>query len=413
MNPVFVVGVYLLIGFLGGYFARRIKFPTITGYIVVGVLFSLLHIIPKEVMDQSLSILVEIALGIIGYLVGGKLSFDLLKRFGRQIILITISQLMGSWILVTLILTFLGPLLFQKSLSYQHFFQHYFPMALIIGAISCATAPAAIVSIIREYRAKGPLTHTLLSVVALDDALCIIAYAIGLNIADMMVNDTGELTHIFAMLLQPMVEISYALLLGFVLGMAVILVSRLTEEKSRTLVIVMGFILINIGIARVYDISNILANMTMGFVVTNFIKHNRNVFEVIDDVADVVFAMFFTLAGAFFDIEVINYAGILSIVIVLSRCIGKYFGARFGAVLSGATLQIKRYLGFGLCPKAGVTVGLIVLAREHAAFAGIENIVLSAVLTSVILNELIAPPLTKYALIKAGEAYQGIQENRS
>jgi Kef-type K+ transport system membrane component KefB len=133
-------------------------------------------------------------------------------------------------------------------------------------------------------------------------------------------------------------------------------------------------------------------------------KNNENMFGVIDDIEDVIFAMFFTLAGAHFDLEVMEVAGMLSLLIVVGRCFGKFVGARIGASISRAPVAIKKYLGFGLLPKAGVTVGLAILAKQHPAFSVIGSIMVSAILASVIINELIAPPLTKYAIFKTGEA---------
>lgn len=204
-------------------------------------------------------------------------------------------------------------------------------------------------------------------------------------------------------------EIGGAIFLGTVLGFGMIYLTRFADTKKRLSVIVLGMILLCVGTAKALNISSILANMIMGFVVTNRIKPNENAFEVIDDIDDVIFAMFFTLAGANFDLGVIKSAGILSLLIVVGRCSGKYVGARIGATISHAPSVIKKYLGFGLLPKAGVTVGLALLAKQYLTSSGMGNIMLSAILTSVIINELIAPPLTKYALVKAGETPEGVK----
>ncbi len=183
---------------------------------------------------------------------------------------------------------------------------------------------------------------------------------------------------------------------------------RFADTKKRLSVIVLGIILLCVGAAKILNISSILANMIMGFVVTNRIRPNENTFEVIDEIDEIIFAMFFTLAGAHFDLGVMKEAGILSLLIVAGRSSGKYIGARIGATVSRSTTMIRKYLGFGLFPKAGVTVGLALLAKQHLSFSGssLGNIMISAILASVIINELIAPPLTKYALIKSGETAQ-------
>jgi NhaP-type Na+/H+ or K+/H+ antiporter len=387
--------------FLAVYRQLKIVFKT-NEYIIIGMGLSVFNVIPKELTNGELSVIVEISLGIIGYLVGGSLNLGILKRFGKQIVVITCSQLMGAWILVTVLMAFLTPFIIKLTIPNPNFYQTYLPPAIVIGAISCATAPAATIAIIREYKASGPLTSTLLAVIAIDDALCIIAYALGLSIAEVLT--IGSLSNI--PWLQVIMVPALAILLGTVLGFGMTYLIRFADTKKRLSVIVLGIILLCVGMAKILNISSILANMVMGFVVTNRIRPNENAFEVIDEIDEMIFAMFFTLAGAHFDLGVMKEAGLLSLLIVIGRCSGKYIGARIGATVSHAPTVIKKYLGFGLFPKAGVTVGLALLAKQHLTFSGtdIGNIMISAILASVVLNELIAPPLTKYALIKSGEA---------
>lgn len=406
MNSILAVGLLLVIGFFGGIIARKLKFPTISGYIIIGMGLSVFNIIPKELTNGDLSVIVEISLGIIGYLVGGTLNFGILKRFGKQIMVITSSQLMGAWILVTVLMAFLAPFILKLTIPNPNFYQTYLPPAIVIGAISSATAPAATLAIIREYKASGPLTSTLLAVIAIDDALSIIAYTLGLSVAGALT--VGSFSNIswLQIIMVPALDIGGAILLGTLLGFGMIYLIRFADTKKRLSVIVLGTILLGVGIAKTLNISSILASMSMGLVVTNRTRPNENAFEVIDEIDEIVFAMFFTLAGAHFDLGVMKEAGILSLLIVAGRCSGKYIGARIGATISHAPTVIKKYLGFGLFPKAGVTVGLALLAKQHPVFSGtsIGNIMISAILASVIINELIAPPLTKYALIKSGEA---------
>ena len=405
MSLMLAVGLLLVIGFFGGILARKIKLPTISGYIIIGMFLSLFQIIPRSLIDGNLNIIVEISLGIIGYLVGGTLNYDMLKRFGKQIVIITSTQLMGAWIFVTVIVAFLTPFLLKIPNSQSNYFYSLLPSAVIIGAISCATAPAATIAIVREYKASGPFTNTLLAVIALDDGLCVIAFALGLNIAQIIAGGIESLNYIFwfKAFMVPFLNICGSALLGTVLGFAIVYLIRYADSKKRLLVLIGGIIMLCIGLAKMLQISNILANMIMGFVVTNRIKPNEDALEVIDDIDEVIFAVFFTLAGAHFDLGVIKEAGILSILIIFGRCSGKYIGARIGAMISNSSTVIKKYLGLGLMPKAGVTVGLALLAKQYFDSSAMGNIMLSAILTSVIINELIAPPLTKYALIKAGE----------
>jgi len=299
---------------------------------------------------------------------------------------------------VTLLLAFLSP--FILTIPNATFSQTYFPMAFIIGAISCATAPAAIIAIINGYRAKGPLTTTLLAVVALDDAIAVIAFAIALGICQPLVIGAAGIS-LYQVLGVPFLHIAASIVIGIVSGFALINIAKLVRTRELLLVVVFGMIMLCIGVTNLLGISAILANMVAGFVVVNKAREN-GMFLAIEGIEDVIFAMFFVLAGLHFDLGVIQAAGILALLIVLGRFSGKYLGARAGATISHASGTVKKYLGLALLPKAGVTIGLALVAKS--AFPAFGAILMNAILASVIINELVAPPLAKYAIFKAGEA---------
>ncbi len=405
MNLILASGILAIAGFFGGLAARKIKFPRISGYIIVGILLSpsLLNIIPSELIRGDLSVITDITLGAVAYLIGGSLNMGRLKKLGKAIISITFCQAIAAWVFVTLLIASLGHFIIRFGIPNPNYYQTYLPMAIIIGAISCATAPAATIAIIHEYRAKGPLTTTLLGVVALDDAFCIIGYAIAISAAEMLIISVGAIS-LYRMLIVPLLDIAGSLLLGTGFGVALIYMSRFARSRKTLLVTVLGTIMLCIGAAKILDMSALLANMAMGFIIVNKMKRSEEMFGVISDIEDVLFAMFFTLAGAHFNLGIVKTAGILALLIIIGRFSGKLIGARIGASISQAPTVVKRYLGFGLLPKAGVTVGLILLARQNSAFSAIGTVMVSSVLASVIVNELIAPPFTKYALFKAGEA---------
>jgi len=177
----------IIVGFFGGTIVNRFKFPRITGYIIIGILLSpsLLNIISAATI-KNLDIITDIALGIIAFLIGGSLRLETLRKLGRSIAWITTLESLGAWLLVTLLLAFLSPLIL--TIPNATFSQTYFPMAFIIGSVACATAPAATIAVIQQFKAKGPLTTTLLAVVALDDAIAVIAFAIALGICQPIVN---------------------------------------------------------------------------------------------------------------------------------------------------------------------------------------------------------------------------------
>jgi len=397
MNLILALGIIVVAGFLGSLAAEKLKLPRITGYIVIGVLLSpsLLNIIDAETVG-NLDIITDIALGFIAYLIGGSLRMESLRGLGRSIAWITLLQSLGAGLLVTLVLALLGHLIIPG----QTFWQWYFPLAFIIGAIACATAPAATMAVIGEYKAKGPLTTTLLAVVALDDAIAVIAFAIASGICRPLVGGVNS-PSFYQMLGVPFLHIVESVAIGIVFGIALMYISRLVRTRELLLVVVFGVIMLCAGLTSYLGVSSILASMVVGFIMVNKVKREE-MFLVVEEVEDVLFAMFFVLAGLHFNLSVLKVAGILALLIVLTRCMGKYFGARLGAMISHAPDNVKKYLGFALLPKAGVTIGLVLLAALE--FPTFGAVMLNAVLASTIINELVAPPLTKYALFKAGEA---------
>jgi len=387
----------IVVGFFGGLASAKLKFPMITGYIVIGVLLSpsILNIIPRETVGE-LNLITDVSLGIIAYLIGGSLHWADLQRLAKSITWIVPFESLGAWFLVTLVLASLGSLIIPGEM----FWQTYFPMAFIIGAVSCATAPAATMAIIREYRAKGPFTTTLLAVVGLDDAIAVIAFAIASGISQPLVNDAGSIS-LCQMLGVPLLHIGESILIGVVFAIVLMYMLRLARTRELLLVVIFGMIMLCTGVSTYLGLSSILANMVAGFIIVNKVKR-REMFDVVGEIENVVYVIFFVLAGLHFDLSVMKFAGILALLIVLARCLGKYMGVRVGAGISHAPDNVKNYLGFALLPKAGVTVGLVLLASiEFPAFG---TLMLNAVLASAIINELIAPPLTKYAIFKAGEA---------
>jgi len=399
-NLVLAIGIIIVIGLFGGLVAERLKFPRITGYIIIGILLSpsVFNVISGATIE-NLGIITDVALGIIAFLVGGGLRLEPLRKLGRSIAWITPFQSVGAWCLVTLVLAFLFPRIL--TIPNATFYNTYFPMAFIIGAVSCATAPAAIVAIINEYRARGPFTTILLAVVALDDAIAVVAFAIALSICQPLVSGAGGVSF-YQMFGVPFLQIAQSIGIGVAFGFALIYIARLVRTRPLLLVVVFGVIMACIGVTNLLGVSLILANMAVGFVVVNRVRE-RQTFLALEEIEDVIFAMFFVLAGLHFDLGVMKTAGVVAGLIVLARCCGKYFGTRAGARISHSSDAVKKYLGLALLPKAGVTLGLVLLAER--AFPTFGAIMMNAVLASVIINELVAPPLAKYALFKAGEAH--------
>jgi Kef-type K+ transport system membrane component KefB len=404
------VGVMVSVGLLGGLLANRLKFPRITGYIIIGVLLSpSIFNLVSEATLESWDIISTVVLAIIGYAIGGSLRLESIRRLGRSVAWITVAETVGALAVVTLLITFTGPL--SLAVPEASLLHTYLPLALVIGAAVCPAAPAVTLAVIRELKARGPLTTTLLAVVALDDALGVILFAIILVIARPLLGGAGGIS-LYEMVGVPALDIIKPIGLGVALGFALIGIAKIARSRALLLASVLGILMLCVGLASVLGISVILASMVIGFVVRNRIgvAMENEPFIVIEGIEDFAFAIFFVLAGMHFDLGVIETAGILAALIFAGRFLGKYVGVRASAKRVGAPDTVRKYLGFALMPEAGVTIGLALVAKS--TFPAMGKILLSGILASVIINELVAPPLTRYAIFRAGEAEEQLSQPR-
>jgi len=405
MNPILAIGIIIVLGLIGGFLIKKAKLPTITGYILTGIVLSpslwlilgLDPLIPPEFVhgDWSLALITDFGLGIIGFTVGSGLRVRELRGLGRAIPLLLVFEAGGAILITTLILFSLSPLLIDLPST-----NHYAAFAILIGTMSCATAPAATVAIVHEYNAAGPMTSALLAVVAIDDAFALIAFAIGSAVASSL---TGAGIPLVTMLSSAVWAVALSLGAGVLFGFLMLSIERFVGEKL--LVWVLGLITLVVGLFLFINetsglsLSYILCCMTAGFVVANRGGRSANAVSVIEEL---LFVLFFVYAGLSFEIEALAIAGALGALIVAGRWGGKYLGTRTAGRLARAPEAIQKYLGLALLPKAGVTIGLALLASS--SFPAMGAVLLNGVLASTIINELLAPPLTKYALFKSGEA---------
>ena len=399
MELLLVLGIMIAVGLLGGAVSSKIRFPRVTGYIIVGLLFSpsVLNLISRGTIEE-LDIITHVSLAIIAYLIGASLRLESIRKLGRSIAWITPTQSLGAWLVVTLALAFIAPRVL--AIPGATFTGNYLPMALVIGAIASATAPAVTMAVIRELKARGPLTTTLLAVVALDDAIAVIAFAIAVGIAQPLVSG-GSGISLYQMLGVPVLGIVQSVGIGTALGFLLVYLTKLAKTRALLLSAVLAMIVLGAGMANFLGISLIMANMAIGFVVANRVPDSEPI-TAVEGIEEVVFNIFFVFSGMHFDAGAMRTAGILALVLFGVRFAGKYFGTVIGARISRASDTVKKYLGLALVPQAGVALGLALLAKN--IFPTLGDILFNVVLASVIINELVAPPLTKYAIIKSGEA---------
>jgi Kef-type K+ transport system membrane component KefB len=401
------IGVMVSVGLLGGLLANKLKFPRITGYIIIGVLLSpsVLNLVSKTTLE-SWDIISTVVLAIIGYAIGGSLRLESIRRLGKSVAWITAAEAVGALAVVTLLISLMGSLVL--AIPEASLLHTYLPLALVIGAAVCPAAPAVTLAVIRELKARGPLTTTLLAVVALDDALGVILFAIILGIAQPLLGGAGSVS-LYGMLGVPALDIMKSIGVGAALGFALIGISKLARSRALLLALVLGMLMLCVGLAEGLGISVILASMVTGFVVRNRIDKaiEDEPFIAVEGIEDFAFAVFFVLAGMHFDLSVIKTAGILAALIFAGRFLGKYLGVRVSAGRVRAPDAVRKYLSFALMPEAGVTIGLALVAKS--AFPALGDMLLNGILASVIINELVAPPLTKYAITKAGEAEEVVK----
>jgi len=403
MNIVFAIAVLLLVGYFGGRLARRIRLPEVTGYLLMGILIgpSCLRLIPEPILEEELDPVVDIALGIIAFSIGGSLSLPQVKRLGKSITWITFLQSLGAFLLVTFSVSFIGPKIVHFPLS------TIFPFALVLGAIASATAPAATVAVINELKAKGPLTTTLLAVVALDDAVAIVLFGISNSVASTLI---GEM-RTYKIILTPFIEIVGSLGLGVSLGFLLRFISKYLRTDHGFLIVSLGMVCLASGTAMIFKFSPLLANMVLGFVVVNGRKKDQRFITVLEFISPPLYAIFFALAGTYLRVKTLSLVGLLGVVFIFTRMLGKVGGAWLGGYISTMSPETRKYLGLTLLPQAGVAVGLVLIAHENPAFKIYGDMMINIVLASVAINEIVGPPFTSFAIRRAGEATVGSRES--
>ena len=398
MNLLFSLGLILIAGYLGGTIAQRLKFPRITGYLIVGFLLnpSVLHLVPQEAIAK-LEIITYVVLGVISYHIGGGLRLQSMKDLGKAIGWITLFQTIFPLLFSIILIAFAGPMFLD--IPNGTFKNTFFPMAFILGAIACSSAPAAIVAIILEGKAKGPLTTTTLGVLALTDALAVFIFAISLGISQPLANG-GSGFSLYQMLVIPLLHLIESAFLGMCFGVGLLFAAKWVKTRSLLLVFVVGTIMLCVGIAEHFKISYIFANMVAGFIVANRAAR-EDMFLVVEEVGDLLFSFFFVLNGTLFDLSGMKNAGVLTLLVILGRWSGKYLGARLGGKIAHAPETIAKYPGLVLLPKAGLTLGLAFMAKN--AFPTFGALMFDALIASTMINMLVTPPLARYAFSKAGE----------
>ena len=384
----------LLAALIAGKIVKQMRLPNVTGYLVIGLLIgpNCLKLLSEELIDH-MDLVTELALGCIAFSIGAEFKTTFLKKVGKAPLVIGITE-GGAVLVVDTILLMLG-----YNVSF----------ALALGAIASATAAASTMMIVKQYKTKGPVTSTLLPVVALDDAVALIAYGLSMAVAN-VISSSGS-APVSKLLIAPCVEIFGGLLFGAVLGVIMTLLVKVYTGRGNRLAITIMMICLCVGVSDMVGFSSLLACMMLSTIFANISKQSDKIYEPLDRITPPIYMMFYILSGASLDVTVIVSVGVVGAVYVVGRIIGKALGAAFGAKISKAPKVVQKWLGLTLVPQEGVAIGLATSAGKSLPqyAAQIQTIVLCG----VVIYELIGPVITKLALKKAGELVEEPKKKNS
>ncbi len=407
MNTLLSVSFALLAGLIMTRFFKPLKLPSVTAYLIAGVLIGPYCIgalglngvgFNSAEAVGSLSLVSEVALGFIAFSIGNEFRLNELKKTGKQALVIGILQALAATFMVDLVLYIIHLMMPDKFTLSQ---------VITLGAIATATAPAATLMVVRQYKAHGPLTKLLLPIVALDDAVGLIVFAVSFGIAKTLVSGSVDLISI---IVNPLVEIACSLLLGAVMGWILTQLEKLFNSNTNRLNLTIGVVFLtaslsmmefSIGLVHV-QFSSLLTCMMLGTVFCNICPLSADLMTASDKWTSPLFALFFVISGAELELSVFTQISIvlIGVAYIISRSAGKYIGTFLSAKLTKCSPQICKYLGITLLPQAGVALGMCTTAMQLGTEGAlIRNITLFAVL----VYELVGPLFTRMALTAAGE----------
>jgi Kef-type K+ transport system membrane component KefB len=403
IDILFVLGVAIFGGTIMGRISQKLRIPQVVGYVIAGIIIggSALNLIRAELINSLLPLNL-FALGIIGFMVGRELKYETFQKYGKQFITILLTEGLFAFFIVAL-LTFLGGGFFTGNWNAS------LALGLVLGAISSATAPAATVDVLWEYKTRGILTRTILAIVALDDGLALLLYGFASSFAGRLLD--GGKYNLVQNIVVPLWEILGGIALGIAAGLLVIFLLRYISEPTRVLTMSIAVILSVMGLSVILKVESILAAMALGTTLVNFRPRRcQPLFKLVEKFSPPVYILFFVLVGARLRLSNIPFWMIaLAIVYVIGRTVGKISGSWFGAYISHSSKTVRKYLGICLFSQAGVAIGLSIIASQR--FSGNFGEAIILIITSTtFLVQIIGPPCVKIGVTKAGEVGLNITE---
>ena len=396
LNLLCDLAIMILSGMFFGRMAKHLHLPNVTGYLVAGLLIGP-YFLPALGLDFSvlsgdfinnIAIVSEVALGFIAFSIGNEFKFSYFKRVGVTPVVIACLESLFAVVFVVAALLITG---------------HQLPFSLVLGSIAAATAPAATIMVINQYRARGPVTETLMAVVAIDDATALMLFSVSVAVAKALESTGGG--NLFLSILEPVGQILAALLLGFVLGFCLLIPMRYFKKHGNRLSLVVAFIFLGIGIADQLGLSALMLCMGLGATVANLSNESEEIISIAESVTGPIFILFFVASGCGLQVSVLTTVGLIGAVYIVFRVIGKMFGTWLGGRICHADEKSNRYLGPCLVPQAGVAIGLTLVAGR--VVPDYASQIRAVVLAGTLVYELLGPSITKMSLTKAGEIKAG------
>lgn len=414
MTELMATAIALFAGLMMTRFFKilKLQLPDVTAFLIAGLLvgpyclgrigFEGLGFTSMAEVD-ALGAVTNTALGFIAFAIGNEFRLSQLKHTGKQAVIIGIFQALTAAVLVDAVLIALHFVLGPEVLPLS--------AAITLGAIASATAPAATLMVVRQYKAKGTVTDLLLPIVALDDAVGLIVFAVSFGIAQAL---EGGALNVYSILIDPLVEIVCSLILGAVMGALLTSIEKLFYSNSNRLSMTIAFVILTIALSSIsfnigqvkVSFSALLVCMMLGTIFCNLSEFSVDIMGRAEKWTSPLYAAFFVISGAGLELSVFRYPAIIAIgiVYILFRCLGKYVGASVTSKAVGCSDTVVKYLGITLFPQAGVALGMVVTAQTLGDTEG--ALVRNIILFSVLVYELVGPMLTKMALTAAGEIAQ-------
>lgn len=396
-----IIALLLAAGLAAGKVTQHFRLPSVTGYILAGLLLGPtgLGIVTKESVGHNLNHFTQIALMLIAFGIGEHIEIKKLRKHTKSLKWIGFCEAACAYMTVSSLIYLTITLTGYTVESWTG--KDYLILSMLLGAIGIATAPAATLLVIRELKAKGPLTSTLMAIVAIDDGIALMIFGLVVSIAHQMLGQSGDpaLWSIGASIM----EIVGSLLLGLATAAILILVLDRLEEPGELMTAGLAILILCGEIALLLHLSPLLSGMAAGFTLVNKAERDVRVFRALNSFEPPIYVLFFTLAGSHLDFDSLKTAGILGIVYFAATVAGKIAGVNLGAKIAGSPEQVRRYLGFAMLPQAGVAIGLMFLLSSDESLATYASVITPVVLTGVFLSELIGPVSARFALTRAGE----------